>query len=72
MNKKKEAANKIEIDVSKLGEIRAVSEVTKNKLIVDEELPEPVEIKVVQKPEEIKNDSPLNDTEYRFTQRREQ
>ena len=68
LNKKKEAAKKIEIDVSKLGEIRAVSEVTKNKLIVDDELPEPVEIKMVQKPEEIKNDSPLNDTEYRFMQ----
>ncbi|MGN0546417.1 MAG: TerB N-terminal domain-containing protein [Acutalibacteraceae bacterium] len=68
LNKKKEAANKIEIDVSKLGEIRAVSEVTKNKLIVDNELSEAAEINPVQEVDEIQNDSPLDDTEYRFMQ----
>lgn len=59
--KKKNAAAKIEIDVSKLGGIRRAALETQGKLIVDE--PEPDEPSA-QESEQVRNETNLSDEEY--------
>ena len=73
-NKKKNTTPKIEIDISKLAGIRKSADITRDKLMTDEEREEithelPAEIPEV--PEETekfppKNDTPLDDNEYGF------
>lgn len=68
--KKREEAARIDIDISKLGGIRHASDVTRDKLIVDEEeqdIPEP-EIPEAPQAEGPANDTPLDENEYRFMQ----
>ncbi len=72
--KKKEAALKIEIDVSKLQGIRTASDITRDRLIVDEadvyeewEETAVTESAVIETaPAEAENDTPLDDGEYEF------
>lgn len=63
-------AMKIEIDLSKLEGIRAAADITRDKLIVEEEVTEPVELPPVTEPEPVPQqehtDSPLSDSEKRF------
>lgn len=74
-NKKKNAAPKIEIDVSKLAGIRKSADVIRDKLITDEEredieeIPEASEIEnVIVQEEAVSNrsDTPLSDDEYDY------
>ncbi len=69
--KKREEASRIEIDISKLGSIRQASEMTRDKLIVEEPAPEEPEITDIPRQEvmqAVENETPLNDAEYRFMQ----
>ncbi len=67
--KKKNQRPKIEIDLSKLSGIRAASEVTRDKLIVDEE-PESEEVKAVKTEStpatKAENEAGLDEAEYKF------
>ena len=59
-------AMRIEIDLSKLADIRAAADVTRDKLIVDEETEEPAP-EPVSEPEAAQvADSPLNEAETAF------
>lgn len=63
-------AMKIEIDLSKLEGIRAAADITRDKLIVEDEVTEPAELPPVTKPEPVhqeeQTDSPLSEGEKRF------
>ena len=63
--KKRNAAPKIEIDMSKLQGIRTASEITGKKLIVDEETEE---IAAPDKPKAV-NNTELSDDEFAFMQK---
>lgn len=64
--KKKEAV-KIEIDLSKLSGIRKAADITRDKLIVDEEVPEEEETVTAEKnAQETAEDSPLSEAETDF------
>lgn len=67
--KRREAAPKIEIDVSKLQGIRRAADVTRDKLIVDEELDEEPVSEAPQpqaEPESTENDAGLTGAEVRY------
>ena len=64
---KKAEAVKIEIDVSKLGAIRKAADITREKLLVDEEEPEITAIpEPVEAPPETNEDNPLSEAETAF------
>lgn len=64
--KHKNALPKIEIDITKLESIRANADITREKLIVDEEEDEPEAIQENNFNEKIINTTPLDDNEYEF------
>lgn len=70
-SKNKTAVKEIKIDTSKLNEIREASDKTRDKLIVDEEFEEIIS-ETPPIPEQpavtAENQTPLNDTEYKFMQ----
>ncbi|WP_295152830.1 TerB N-terminal domain-containing protein [uncultured Ruminococcus sp.] len=66
--KKREEAARIDIDLSKLGGIRRAAEITRDKLIVEEEEEELPDIAQTETPADTGNDTPLNDGEYKFMQ----
>lgn len=68
--KKAAEARKITIDYSKLSKIRADAAVTREKLIVDEDLEEDEPAPIPEPPAAAtaENDTPLTDTEYRLMQ----
>ena len=70
-HKKELEKTRIDIDLSKLSSIRRAADITRDKLIVDEEYDEPETVteEAVQTPQDInENTSPLDDGEYAFMQ----
>lgn len=67
--KKEEEARKITIDYRQLAKIRRDAAITREKLIVDEELEEEIPEELPPEPvAEIENDTPLDAAEYRLVQ----
>ena len=67
--KKAAEAKKITIDYAQLAKIRRDAAITREKLIVEEELEEEPEVVVeAPPPAEVQNDTPLDDGEYRLMQ----
>ena len=67
--KKRREAARIDIDLTKLGNIRRAADITRGKLIIDEEEEDEQPDVIPKEPSaEANNDTPLNDSEYAFMQ----